>query len=378
MGDIAQIGRTEVVLIPDVLFRDALRLHLVKHQRLQRRDRDRSLQGSARFLELQFRPRGQLCRLGAVDHLLVGVFHRRRVQGTGSEFRFRQGRHHIDRLAALLDDPMDADVLPQMLTQHVDGIEGQDGRTQGVDPLMRSRSGVGRLSLENERGPLHGQKPLVGAPGTGRVGDQDHIGALKMLALQQCRLAAAEGAAFLIGCADDNDASRSLLHQLGQARRCQKSRRRDEVVPAGMPVRQRVILQHDRDRWTRSLSVQLCAERGLGDPVFDQVVGDLEVARDLESELAEFIHQKLGTLELLLPPFLEIEDFLRHDPAVRRLIVDRSQQRFLVCRRSGHEQQRQHGRKQHSSQTAPHDAFHWSPPLLCVCLPSTAVDALPA
>ena len=65
----------------------------------------------------------------------------------------------------------DVDILPQMLPQHINGIEGENGCPQGIDSLVGRRCGVRSLAFENERGPLHGQKTLVGAPGTARMGD---------------------------------------------------------------------------------------------------------------------------------------------------------------------------------------------------------------
>ena len=77
-----------------------------------------------------------------------------------------------------------------------------------------------------------------------------------------------------------------------------------------MAVGQGIVLQHDRDRRSGAFAGEFRAKRSLGHATLDEIIGHLQVAFDLKSELAEFLHQKLGTLELLLPQFLVIEDFL--------------------------------------------------------------------
>jgi hypothetical protein len=50
---------------------------------------------------------------------------------------------------------------------------------------------MSRLAFEGEHGPLHGQEPLVQAPAIGRVGDENHVGALEMSSFEQRNFAAA-------------------------------------------------------------------------------------------------------------------------------------------------------------------------------------------
>ena len=176
---------------------------------------------------------------------------------------------------------------------------------------------MGGLALEGERGPLHGQQALVQAPAVGRVSDEHHVRAVEVAAFEQCHLAAAQGAAFLVRCSDDDDPARGVLHDLGQTRRRQQTRGGDQVVAAGMAVGQGVVLQHEGHRGTGAFADHLGLEGGLGDTVFDQVIGNLQIARHLVAELREFLLQQRGALDLLLAGLLEVPDLLGDSPAVR-------------------------------------------------------------
>ena len=80
----------------------------------------------------------------------------------------------------------------------------------------------------------------------------------------------------------------------------------------------------------RALALQFGTKCRFRDAALDKIFRYLEVTLDLETQLAQFLHHQLRTLEFLLPQFLEIKNLLRHTLDRAGLRLNRRQQLFLV------------------------------------------------
>lgn len=70
-------------------------------------------------------------------------------------------RHNVARLAAILDDAVDADIAGNVLAQGVDAVKGKNAAIQRVDALLRRAGGVGRKAEELKLQNGHGQRRAV-------------------------------------------------------------------------------------------------------------------------------------------------------------------------------------------------------------------------
>jgi len=158
---------------------------------------------------------------------------------------------------------VDAHRVGKLLPQGGDRVEKEQDAVEGVDPVLRVRSGVRRPAVVREVHPVQGEVPLLHVPLGRRVDHHRGVDPPEDPFLHHSGLAVAR---FLGGGPEGDHLPRPEppLSAPGQDRGRARRRDPDDVVPAGVPqAGQGVHLAEERHRRTPPPEGELRAEGGL-------------------------------------------------------------------------------------------------------------------
>lgn len=106
----------------------------------------------------------------------------------------------------------DARFRPDVLAQHIDGVQGQHGPIQGIAAVPGFTGGVSRLAVEGDAVVVEGQEMGIGiGPGRRHMDHDGEIIVLEDALVAHDDLAAAQ---FFVRCADEVDVDRQILQIL--------------------------------------------------------------------------------------------------------------------------------------------------------------------
>ena len=287
-------------------------------------------------VKLSVAPVARAPALAQFHDLLVGSFHGGGVEGANGEIRLSFGRNDVGSHAALCDDAVDPHVLAYVFAEHVGGVEGQNDRVERAYSLVGSHGRVGREAGEIEFRAAHGEHALVERPAgsVSGVGDEDEVRALEIASLEEGDLSATARSTLLVGSADHENAAGKVGHLRERGGR-HEAGRGDEVVAAGVAVREGIVLEHYSEGGAGALSEELGPEGCLGYAAGDEVGRDGQIAPDGESERLKFLLEESRRFEFLLSQFPVAPDRLTCAICGLGIRVDGAEDRLRWCRPHG-------------------------------------------
>ena len=195
-------------------------------------------------LVLDARPGRHRGGLGASDHPRADLL--RVLAGLGARQEQALGplRDDIHRLPAVGDDAVDARSVAQMQPHRIDALKSLDHRGQRARSVPRRQRRVRAVPMKRQLEMLRGERRHRAEFRVGRMRHHGRIDAAQRALVDQNNFSAA---AFLSRRAEKNDPPRQLTRDALQTRDRAERGAGNQVMPARMPVGQRVVLSENRD-----------------------------------------------------------------------------------------------------------------------------------